>query len=124
MARIVLADDHDELRALYATTLRIAGHDVHEARDGEEAVESVRHSAADLLILDLWMPKCNGFEVLERLRDEPAASHLAVAMLSAMGEGDTQLECFSLGALEYWVKGMSLFDLRDKVEHLLADSCC
>ncbi len=120
MATIVLADDHDELRRLYATCLRVVGHEVREACDGQEAVDAVRERVPDLLILDLWMPRCNGFEVLEQLRDEPAASHMPVAMLSAMGEGDAQLECFSLGAIEYWVKGMSLADLRDRVKHLLA----
>ena len=124
MATIVLADDHDELRRLYATTLRVAGHQVREACDGQEAVEAVRECVPQLLILDLWMPRCNGFEALEQLRDEPAAAHMPVAMLSAMGESDAQLECFSLGAIEYWVKGMSLSDLRDKVEHLLAATLC
>ncbi len=124
MATIVLADDNEDLRTMYADILRFAGHDVHEAADGDAAVQAVRNGAPDLLILDLWMPRRNGFEVLGVIRDEPAFAHLPVAMLSAMGEGDAQLECFSLGAVEYWVKGMPLAELCDKVEHLLAAVVC
>lgn len=124
MATIVLADDHDDLRALYAIALRADGHEVREVGDGDQAVHAVRDSSPDLLILDLWMPRLNGFGVLEALRDEPALGHVPVAMLSAMDEGDTQLECFALGASEYWLKGMSLAEFGQKVQHLLATSAC
>lgn len=124
MATIVLADDHDDLRTLYAMALRAGGHEVREVADGDQAVDAVRASSPDLLILDLWMPKLNGFGVLEVLRDEPSLGHLPVAMLSAMDEGDTQLECFALGASEYWLKGMSLVEFGQKVQHLLDSSVC
>src|SRR4051812_43639265 len=103
-AIIVLADDEPELRAIYATCLRAAGHEVWEACDGLEAIALVAEHGPALLILDVWMPNLNGFEVLERLRYEPHPANLKVAMLSNLGDSDTQLEGFSVGVADYWMK--------------------
>jgi DNA-binding response OmpR family regulator len=119
MASIVLADDDEDLRAVYAPLLRSAGHTVREASGGSEALELVRKHRPGLLILDVWMPGFNGFEVLESLRHDPAASGLKVMMLSNIGDADTRLECFEMGAVDYLVKGMALTDFRAKVADLL-----
>ncbi len=121
MASIVLADDDEDLRAIYAPCLRAAGHAVWEASGGVEALELVRKHRPALLILDVWMPRFNGFEVLGELRHDPASSGLKIAMLSNLGDADTRLECFEMGAAEYLVKGLGLADLRDRVARLLAD---
>lgn len=122
MATIVLADDCDDLRVVYGTCLRARGHQVHEAADGLQAVETVRRVHPDLLLLDIWMPNGNGFDVLNELRFDGAAGRMRVAMLSVLSDGDTQLEAFGGGATEYLVKGLSLADLADRVEALLAGS--
>lgn len=119
MASIVLADDCDDLRLVYATCLRARGHQVHEAADGREAVELVRSAHPDLLLLDIWMPGRNGFEVLDDLRFEAAAGRLRVAMLSVLSDGGTQLEAFGGGATEYLVKGLALSDFVERVEGLI-----
>ena len=121
MASIVLADDDEDLRAIYAPCLRSAGHAVWEAAGGLEALELVRKHRPGLLILDVWMPQLNGFEVLESLRYDPASTGLKVLMLSNMGDADTRLECFEMGAVEYLVKGLPLADLLAKVVELLAE---
>ena len=121
-AIIVLADDEPELRAIYGACLRGAGHEVWEACDGVEAVAVVLERRPALLILDVWMPNLNGFEVLERLRHEPCASNLKVVMLSNLGDSDTRLEGFSAGVADYWVKGLSLADLRNRVGRLVAEA--
>jgi two-component system sensor histidine kinase ChiS len=118
---IVLADDEPELRAIYSACLRAAGHEVWEACDGEEAVELVIARKPSLLILDVWMPRVNGFEVLERLRQASHCSNLRVVMLSNLGDSDTRLEGFAVGVADYWIKGLSLADLRGRVERLMAD---
>jgi len=122
MASIVLADDDEDLRSVYAPFLRAAGHTVREASGGSDALELVRKHRPRLLILDVWMPGFNGFEVLEALRHDPASSGLKVLMLSNIGDADTRLECFEMGATEYLVKGLALVDLRARVEKLLKDS--
>jgi CheY-like chemotaxis protein len=121
-AAIVLADDEPELRAIYSAALRAAGHEVWEAADGREAVALVAERHPALLLLDVWMPRCNGFEVLENLRDLPAATKLKVVMLSNLADSDTRLEGYAVGVADYWVKGLSLADLQKRVARLLAES--
>ena len=120
MATIVLADDDADLCAVYAPFLRAAGHEVWEAADGQEAVEAVQSRRPDLLLLDVWMPHLNGFEVLDRLRHDPAAARLKIVMLSSVVDADSRLESFGCGAVEFLVKGRSLVDLLAKIESLLA----
>jgi DNA-binding response OmpR family regulator len=120
MASIVLADDDEDLRAIYGPCLRSAGHTVLEAGGGAEALRLVREHRPDLLILDVWMPRCNGFEVLEALRHDPASTGLKILMLSSLGDSDTRLECFEMGAADYLVKGLSLADFRARIDELLA----
>ena len=121
MASIVLADDDEDLRAVFAPCLRAAGHTVWEAAGGSEAIELVRTHRPGLLILDVWMPRLNGFEVLEALRHDSASTGLKVLMLSNLGDADTRLECFEMGATEYLVKGLPLAEFRAKVVELLVD---
>ncbi len=121
-ATIVLADDEPDLRAVYSTCLRDAGYEVWEAADGREAVALVVGRRPALLLLDVWMPILNGFEVLEQLRDDPFTSTLKVVMLSNLGDSDTRLESFSAGVSDYWVKGLSLADLCDRVGRVLAEA--
>ena len=108
---IVIADDDDDLRSIYADVLRHDGHVVHEASDGREALERVAEFQPALLLLDVWMPSLNGFEVLDRLRFLPEASGMKVVMLSNLGDSDALLEGYSAGVTDYLVKGLSLDDL-------------
>lgn len=119
MASIVLADDDDDLRAVYAPFLRTLGHVVYEAPGGREAVALVRQHRPELLILDVWMPGCNGFEVLEQLRHDSLTAQMKTLMLSNIGDADTRLECFEMGATDYLVKGLALNDFGTHVAGLL-----
>jgi DNA-binding response OmpR family regulator len=118
-AIIVLADDEPDLRGIYAEILRRDGHDVHEASDGREAVALVIGLRPDLLILDVWMPVVNGFEVLDQLRNEASATTLKVVMLSNLGDADSFLEGFSGGVVDYWVKGLSLDEFLLRIRQVL-----
>ena len=124
MGSIVLADDDEDLRAVYAPFLRSLGHEVWEAAGGLEALDLVRRHRPRLLILDVWMPRCNGFEVLERLRHDPLSAQMKVLMLSNLGDADTRLECFEMGVADYLVKGLALGDFRDRIAHLFAADPC
>jgi len=118
---IVLADDDPELRAVYAACLRAAGHEVWEAEDGDQALALVEQYNPVLLILDVWMPRVNGFEVLDRLREQTIRPLPKIVMLSNLGDADTRLEGFAVGVDDYWVKGLSLAELLAGVQRLLAD---
>ena len=120
MATILLADDSADLRSLYAPLLRSRGHEVHEAENGRDAVAGTRALRPDLLLLDIWMPGLNGFEVLDTLRGDPAATRTRVAMLSVLGDADCQFEAFGAGAVEYLVKGLGLSEFVERVEAILS----
>ncbi|MEJ7638976.1 MAG: response regulator, partial [Singulisphaera sp.] len=118
---IVLADDEEDLRAVYGATLREAGYRVWEAADGAETISAVRERRPDLLLLDVWMPILNGFEVVEAMRHDALAASVKVVMLSNLDDADSRLEGFSAGVADYWVKGLSLFELRQKVGRILGE---
>jgi DNA-binding response OmpR family regulator len=118
-ASIVLADDDPDIRTIYGGLLRSEGYEVCEACDGAEAIALVLQHRPALLLLDVWMPDVNGYEVLARLRHDPAVTTTRVVMLSNLGDADSRLEGFSGGVVDYWVKGLSLEELRDRVRHVL-----
>jgi DNA-binding response OmpR family regulator len=118
-AKIVLAEDDQSLRALYAEWLRRVGHQVWEAADGGEAVAQVRAQKPDLLLLDIWMPVLNGLEVLEYLGKTSEGVGLKVVVLSHQGDADTRLEGFALGVADYWTKDLTLAELSARIDAIL-----
>jgi DNA-binding response OmpR family regulator len=119
MAKIVLADDDDDLRAVYSAALRAEGHEVWEAVDGREAIQQTQTRRPDLLLLDIWMPALNGFEVLDALRHDSAGIHLRIVVVSNLADAEARLEAFEAGACEYLVKGAPLTDLLRQVREIL-----
>src|SRR4051812_5777901 len=119
VATIVLAEDDDDLRALYAEWLRRSGHLVLEASDGAQAVAQVRAHCPDLLLLDIWMPILNGLEVLEHLGRTSEAVGLKIVVLSHLSDADTRLEGFALGVDDYWTKDLSLADLCARIQQVM-----
>ena len=112
---VLLADDDRALRKLIRAYLSEEGLAVHEAGDGEEALALVRRLSPDLVVLDVTMPRCDGFEVLRRLgHDAPP-----VMMLTARADEVDQLVGYRLGLLDYVVKPVSPKVLAAKVKALL-----
>ncbi len=118
--RILLAEDDRFLRKAAEATLRRHGFAVLAAVDGEEALRLARTEAPDLVLLDLIMPKLQGFEVLRALKQDPATAPIPVIVLSNLGqEGDVH-QAMEAGAVAYLIKaGMPLQDLVTKVENVL-----
>ena len=80
---VLVVEDEEDLRNLVADILIDAGHDVTEAKDGGEALEKARDVEPDIILLDVMMPVMDGFEVLTRLRQEPATRSTPVVMVTA-----------------------------------------
>lgn len=119
-ATIVLAEDNKFLRRAAEGILRRHGFTVLTAADGEEALKLAHSSAPDLILLDIMMPKMNGFDVLRALKREPATSSIPVIVLSNLDQQNDVATARELGAVGYWMKaGVGLEELVDRVKSLL-----
>jgi len=101
-------------------TVSNAGCDVTVASDGEEALERVRESMPDLVILDVLMPRMDGWEVARALKSDPATRDVPVMFLTSRGQEHDVLEGFDSGAIDYMVKPFSPRELQVRVRAVLA----
>lgn len=120
--RILLVEDDRFLRKAAEATLRRQGYEVLTAADGEEALRVARESPPDLLLLDLIMPKLQGFEVLRRLKADPATAGIPVIVLSNLGQDRDVQQALAAGAVAYHVKAnLSLEALAKHVAEALGE---
>ena len=89
------------------------------ARDGEEALRILRQDNPDILILDIQIPKINGYEICKIVKSDSAMSHIKVLMLSGMAQSYARRESLEAGADAYITKPFRSIILVDKVEELL-----
>ena len=119
--RVLLAEDDRFLRRAAEASLRRHGLDVLTAADGEEALRIARTERLDLILLDVVMPKLQGFEVLSALKQDDATAHIPVLVLSNLGQDRDVAQAKALGAVAFLVKAnLSLQDLVDRVDAALA----
>jgi two-component system, cell cycle response regulator len=102
--RILVVEDTDVNRVLLRRRLEKQGFDVTEAADGRVALDLVRRSTFDLVLLDIMMPEVGGYEVLERLKADPDTAALPVIMISAIDEMASVVRCIEAGAEDYLTK--------------------
>lgn len=103
-ARILLAEDDRFLRKAAEAALRRRGYDVVLAVDGEEAISKAHLDKPDLVLLDVIMPKLQGFEVLLRLKADQATQDIPVIMMSNLGQDSDIREALEGGAVAFVVK--------------------
>jgi two-component system CheB/CheR fusion protein len=95
--RILVVDDNpDQLKSL-ALLLRGSGHEVHEARDGQEAIDVGLRVRPDVLLLDIGLPQLDGFVVAERLRQEPGLSRMIVIAVTGYGTEEDRRKSMEAG---------------------------
>jgi len=80
---ILVADDDEDIVRFVEVNLRLEGFDVVTAGDGEQALQQAHGASPDLVLLDVMMPKIDGFEVCQRLRSDPRTKNISVIMLTA-----------------------------------------
>ncbi|MDI6711624.1 MAG: response regulator [Anaerosomatales bacterium] len=117
--RVLVADDNLQIRMLVKAALRPLGCDIAEAVDGEQALEAAVTDPPDLLLLDVTMPKLDGFEVLAFLRKRPETASLKVVMLTTAGQKTDLQRGVELGCDDYVVKPFEPRALRETVERVL-----
>ena len=118
MKRILVADDEDILRILIADTLE-DDFEIEEAEDGKEALEKIRATDYDLIILDYMMPYLTGLEVLEQVRNDQ--NDTRVLMLTAKAQDADREQAIQKGANYFMSKPFSPMELLELVEKILAD---
>ena len=118
--RILLAEDDRFLRKAAEATLKRHGFSVVTATDGEEALRLAQAELPDLILLDLIMPKIQGFEVLRTLKANPPTAAIPVIIISNLGQAHDVQQALEAGAAAYLVKAnLSLQDLVKQVEAAL-----
>ena len=118
--KILIVDDEKQLVSLVKLHMEMAGYEVLTASDGERALAIGREENPDLIILDLMLPKIDGWEVCKRLRAEQKISGIPVIMLTARTETEDKLKGFECGADDYVTKPFSPRELVARVKRVLA----
>ena len=117
---ILAADDDEDILQLVAFRLGRSGYRVLEAHDGEEALALATEHEPDLAVLDVGMPKLDGFEVVRRLRAQESTRAMPIIMLTARAQDTDVEEGFDAGANDYLRKPFSPQELKARVQAMLA----
>jgi DNA-binding response OmpR family regulator len=104
---VLLIEDDRETLEMYRTKLELDGYRVHVALDGAEGLEQARQLLPDIIFLDVRLPKKDGFEVLQELRQHPPTAETPVIILSNFGERELVERGLKLGAMEFLVKAQT-----------------
>jgi CheY-like chemotaxis protein len=119
-ADVLVVDDEQTVRNLVAATLESEGHNIREAADGEEALQAILERRPDAIVLDLLMPRLDGFAVLERLQSDPELRAIPVLVLTAHKLTPSQREALGSRALSLLEKSeYSASELRRLVDQAL-----
>ena len=113
---ILVVDDEASIRRILETRLSMIGYTVVTACDGQEALEAFRNSPPDLVVLDVMMPKLDGYGVCQELRKE---SDVPIVMLTALGDVADRITGLELGADDYVVKPFSPKELEARIRCVL-----
>jgi len=102
--RILVADDNRDAAASLAALLRIVGHDVRTAHNGVEAVGLADEHRPDVIVMDIGMPKMNGYDAARKIRAEPWGKHVAIYAVSGWGQEDDKRLSTEAGIDHHLVK--------------------
>jgi DNA-binding response OmpR family regulator len=116
---VLVADDDPDILALVSFRLERAGYDVLGAKDGEEALRLALDRAPDLAVLDVMMPKLDGYEVTTRLRQNGATRRMPIILLTARVQEADIARGFEAGADDYVKKPFSPQELGARVQAIL-----
>jgi Response regulators consisting of a CheY-like receiver domain and a winged-helix DNA-binding domain len=116
---ILVVEDEPNIVLSLQFLMKKAGFDVRVARDGEEALSAVEDRAPDLILLDVMIPKRDGYDVCQTIRANPDWKNIYIIMLTAKGRDVDREKGVALGANDYITKPFSTRDLTEKVKQLL-----
>jgi len=119
-ARILVVDDEEANRKLLREILEPQGYVLREAADGEEALAALRESAPDLVLLDLVMPKRDGYSVCREIKNDPRTRLVPVIILTTLDQMQDKLKAVDLGADDFLNKPFHTIELTTRIRSLLA----
>lgn len=116
---VLVVDDEPNIVLSFEFLLKQVGYDVRVARDGEQALASIAEQKPGLVLLDVMMPKRDGYDVCRAIRTNPEWADIRVIMLTARGRDVDREKGMAAGADEYITKPFSTRDVVEKVRHFL-----
>jgi CheY-like chemotaxis protein len=116
--KVLLVDDTETVLLFEKILFRGFGFEVSMARNGLQALEAVKESEPDLIILDIMMPELNGIETCQRLKSDPNTQHVPIFMMTTRGEENMVEEAYAAGCDEYLTKPIDKFELLAKLGKL------
>jgi len=119
--KILIVDDEPSIIVPVQFLMEQNGYDVMVAFSGEEAMEIIAEKKVDLILLDIMLPVIDGFEVCQRVRENPQWNNIKIILLTALGSDANVEKGLALGADAYITKPFSNIEIVDKVRELLED---
>ena len=119
MARILVIEDEELLRNLYAELLEMKGYKVDTSSDGQNAIEFLEEIKPDLMLLDVNMPNLDGVEFLRKIKSEPKLRKIPVLLITGVVQVEKISACLDLGAVGYIEKANSPVEVMGKIEMVL-----
>lgn len=117
---ILIIEDEEDIRDFAARVLELEGYRVLQAGDGGEGLRMLRQHPVSLVLLDLRLPDCDGWTLLEELKGDPQLSMVPVVMFTASAAVSRRSQAMAVGAAAYLVKPLSAARLKETVHSVLA----
>lgn len=117
--RVLVVDDDEDGLYILKLLLTKMKYEVHTARDGEEALQKAEALVPDIILLDVMMPKLNGFEVCKRVKSSPEGMYIPIILLTAKSELMSKIEGLDCGADEYLTKPYDMSELTARIRSML-----
>jgi DNA-binding response OmpR family regulator len=118
-SKVLVVDDSQESVDLLEYFLKPAGYKIIKARDGEEALEIIEKEPPDIILLDIMLPKINGYEVCERLKKRQSTFHIPIIMITVLKELKDKIKALEAGADDFLSKPFDSVELLTRVKSLL-----
>lgn len=119
LKKILVAEDEPDIQKIVTMSLRLKGYEIRMTNDGEELLGQVESFRPDLILLDVAMPKLDGFETCRRLKANPATAPVPVIFLSASTQKFQMDAGLELGAVGYLLKPFDPMTLADELQKIL-----
>ncbi len=117
--KILIVDDNETNVELICMHLKPLNYEIRKAYDGDQALQMIKEQEPDLILLDLMMPRISGYEVCQRLKEDPKTAFIPIIIISALRELDDKIKAMELGADDFLIKPFNKLELLTRIKSLL-----